>query len=268
MYKFITGIALGLLANLALAAIPLKEDPRLVTAMQGAAGVIVVQDVASNRWLTNDLARAQQRFSPASTFKIPHSLIGLHAGAVASVDEVFFHYRGEPVFLPSWGQDMSLRQAIKVSNVLAYQTLARRIGPTQMQAALTELNYGNAKIGKAIDQFWLGQGALQISASEQVQFLSRLAQGQLPYPAAQQAAVREISLLENTAGWQLYGKTGWTGSQQPSIGWQVGWLTQGGQLYVYALNMDTPPGTDLAARPARVKASLRALGLLEGIPTK
>ena len=38
----------------------------------------------------------------ASTFKIYNSLIGLHTGAVKDVDEVFYKYNGEKVFLKSW----------------------------------------------------------------------------------------------------------------------------------------------------------------------
>lgn len=36
--------------------------------------------------------RAHQSFYPASTFKLPNSLIGLHTQAVQNVDQIFYQY--------------------------------------------------------------------------------------------------------------------------------------------------------------------------------
>lgn len=227
-----------------------------------ASGTFVMQDVNAQRYLAHNPERAQTRFSPASTFKIPNSLIGLASGAVSSVDEVFYHHDGKPKYLKSWEHDMGLRGALPISNVAAYQELARRVGLPAMQAALEQLNYGNRLIAGGVDQFWLN-GSLQISALEQVQFLTRLAQGQLPYSQQIQAAVRDIALLETGKNWKLYGKTGWTGSKQPSIGWFVGWLEQDGKLFSFALNMDIRDASDLPQRIEIAKASLRAQGLMD-----
>ncbi|MBM5572666.1 MULTISPECIES: class D beta-lactamase [Deefgea] len=225
-------------------------------------GTFVMLDATAQRWIGHNAERAATRFSPASTFKIPNSLIGLATGAVSSVDEVFYHHDGQPKYLKSWEHDMGLRGALPISNVAAYQELARRIGLQPMQQQLDQLNYGNHRIAGGVDQFWLN-GSLTISAVEQVQFLTRLAQGALPYPANMQAAVREITLLETGKNWKLYGKTGWTGRQQPSIGWFVGWVEQDGKLYTFALNMDIPDAADLPKRIEIAKASLRSQGLMQ-----
>ncbi len=231
-----------------------------VFAQAGISGTFVLYDVAKERLLGHARQRAETRYIPASTFKIAHSLIGLSTGAVTSVDEVFV-YDGKPRYMQSWQRDMGLREAIKVSNVPVYQELARRIGLERMREQLAPLHYGNGEVGQAVDQFWLA-GPLAISAVEQTQFLARLAQGQLPLSPAIQAQVRQISQLEQGAGWTLYGKTGWGTSVKPDIGWWVGWLEQDGRLYSFALNM---PMEDLADANKRIelgKASLRALGLL------
>ncbi|MGL6040175.1 MAG: class D beta-lactamase [Deefgea sp.] len=229
-----------------------------------ASGTFVMLDVNAQRWIGHNPKRAATRFSPASTFKIPNSLIGLATSAVSSVDEVFYHHDGKPKYLKSWENDMGLRGALPISNVAAYQELARRIGLPAMQQQLDQLNYGNRHIAGGVDQFWLN-GSLTISAIEQVQFLTRLAQGALPYSAKMQAAVREITLLETGKNWKLYGKTGWTGSKQPSIGWFVGWVEQDGKLYSFALNMDIADARDLPKRIEIAKASLRTQGLLPAV---
>ena len=64
---------------------------------------------------------------------------------------------------------MSLREAIRLSNVPIYQELARRVGLAPMGEQVARLDYGNRDIGTCVDRFWL-DGPLQISAMEQVRF--------------------------------------------------------------------------------------------------
>jgi beta-lactamase class D len=226
----------------------------------GVAGTFVLHEVGSAQLQGHNRQRAETRYTPASTFKIANSLIGLATGAVSSVDEVFA-YDGQAKYLKAWERDMGLREAIRVSNVSVYQALARRIGLARMRNQVRALDYGNGEIGSQVEQFWL-QGPLAISAVEQTRFLARLVQDRLPYAPAIQAQVREISLLEQGPGWRLSGKSGWATSTEPGIGWWVGWLEQDGKVYSFALNIDTHEPADLPKRVALGKASLRALGLL------
>lgn len=225
-------------------------------------GSIAIFDVSQQRLMGHNYARAATRFIPASTFKIANSLIGLSRKAVSSVDEVFYHYDGQPVYLASWAHDMSLRDALRVSNVPAYQQLAKKIGLSAMQSEVSKLNYGNADIGSQVDQFWL-KGPLKISPIEQSQFLARLAQTQLPLPQSAQIAVRDIMQLEAGNGWTLYGKTGLYRASPSDIGWFVGWLEENGKIYSFALNMDQAKETPLSQRIQLSKDSLQALGLMK-----
>jgi beta-lactamase class D len=239
-----------------------RDSPAVTEAFAraGVTGTFVLHEVGSEQWQGHNRQRALTRYSPASTFKIAHTLIGLDTGAVSSVDEVF-PYDGKPKFLKSWEKDMGLREAIKVSNVSVYQALARRIGLQRMLSQVGALSYGNGRIGSQVDQFWL-RGPLAISALEQTRFLARLVEDQLPFSSATQAQVRDISLLEQGPGWRLYGKTGWATSGDPDIGWWVGWLEQHGRRYSFALNIDIHDEADLPKRIALGKASLRGFKLL------
>lgn len=226
----------------------------------GLDGAFVVLDPQADTLTGHDEARAHTRFIAASTFKIPNSLIGLASGAVASADEVL-PYGGQPQPFPQWEKDMSLREAIPISNVPIYQELARRIGLPRMQEYVTRLGYGNADIGTQVDQFWL-QGPLKISAVEQTQFLYRLTQGALPVPPTVQDTVSEMVLLEQGKGWALYGKTGWAMGQDPEVAWWVGWVTRGDAVYPFALNITVRNASDGEKRIPTGKAALRALGIL------
>lgn len=240
------------------------NDSQAVDKLFGAAGVkgtFVLYDVQRQRYVGHDRERAETRFVPASTYKVANSLIGLSTGAVRSADEVL-PYGGKPQRFKAWEHDMSLRDAIKASNVPVYQELARRIGLERMRANVSRLGYGNAEIGQVVDNFWL-VGPLKISAMEQTRFLLRLAQGELPFPAPVQSTVRAMTLLESGPGWELHGKTGWCFDCTPELGWWVGWVKRNERLYGFALNIDMPGGeADIGKRVELGKASLKALGIL------
>ena len=209
--------------------------------------------------------RALSRYSPASTFKIANTLIGLSVGAVASVDSVLPYRSDAPPFSPAWEKDMSLREAIVVSNVPIYQELARRIGLSRMRQALNKLGYGNQAVGRQVDSFWL-RGPLAISAVEQVQFLDRLAHGSLPFPAEAQRAVREITVVERGPGWVLHAKTGWQNGPGAGVGWWVGWLERGARITPFALNLDIRRRADADLRQRLGRQALERLGLLPAGP--
>ena len=223
-------------------------------------GTFVVFDVTENQFIGYDKARADQRFIPASTFKIPNTLIGLSVGAVKSVDEVL-PYGGQPQPFKTWEKDMGLREAIVLSNVAIYQELARRIGLEKMQESVSKLEYGNKNIGTSVDTFWL-LGPLKISAVEQTQFLARLANDALPFPREHQEKAREIILMEQSANGMLYGKTGWENAPNPGVGWWVGWVQKNNRIYAFALNMDIRNTSDASKRVELGKESLKLLGIL------
>ncbi len=259
--KYLFAIVMLLLGNSA-HAVDWQDSPEVEKLFNhaGVQGTFVLYDAAEDRFIGHDRARAETRYVPASTFKIANSLIGLSVGAVKDVDEVL-PYGGKPQPYGTWEQDMSLRAAIKISNVPIYQALARRIGLESMQDGVDEIDYGNGEIGSVVDKFWL-EGPLMISAVEQAQFLARLAQDELPFPKEIQAKVRDIVQLEQNDHWILYGKTGWAGAVKPNIGWWVGWVQKGDKLYSFALNIDIQQASDAAKRIELGKAGLKALGVL------
>jgi beta-lactamase class D len=259
--KQLLSIAIMLLASNAYA-LDWQDSPEvgILFSNSGVQGTFVLYDLAADHLIGHNRVRAATRFIPASTFKIPNSLIGLSVGVVKTVDEVL-PYGGKRQPSKAWEQDMGLRSAIKISNVPVYQELARRIGLERMRDNVARINYGNGEIGSAVDRFWL-DGPLMISAVEQTQFLVRLARDELPFPKDLQAKVREIVQLEQGNGWTLYGKTGWADAEPPGIGWWVGWVNKGNLLYSFALNIDMPHVSDATKRNELGRVILKSLGVL------
>lgn len=223
-------------------------------------GTCVVYDVNANKFIGYNYKRAKTRYIPASSFKIPHTLIGLATHAVQNVDEILA-YGGKPQIFKIWEKDMSLRAAIKISNVAIYQTLAKRIGLKRMRLNLARMNYGNQKVGTNLQNFWL-HGPLKISAIEQTVFLARFANLALAYDKNQQKAVHEIIQLEKGQNWTLYGKSGWANASNPDIGWWVGWVEKNAAIYSFAINIDMPHPSYVEKRTSLGKSCLKQLKIL------
>jgi beta-lactamase class D len=264
MGKPLTLLAVGLLAlPPAAAASPWRDEPSVAALFRdaGVEGTFVLLDEGSGELRGHNRSRAEQRFSPASTFKIPHTLIGLSLGAVGSVDEVIPYTGDANPFMREWLEPMGLRGAIRVSNVPLYQELARRIGLAPMRAAIQRLEYGNAQIGNDVTTFWL-RGPLAISAVEQTRFLSRLAHQALPFPRGAQQQVAVITQVDSGPGWSLHAKTGWQNAPGAGVGWWVGWVQKEDRITPFALNIAMAGAADAPKREQLGRASLRVLGIL------
>jgi beta-lactamase class D len=160
-------------------------------------------------------------YLPASTFKIFNSLVAIETG-IAADDRYMIKWNGQSSGRPECDKDMTMREAFRESCVSYYQELARQIGQQRMQHYLDTVNYGNRKIGGAIDSFWLNN-SLQISPDEQVGFIKRLYFGQLPFSDRTQRIVRSMMLREqDSSGLKLYYKTGWGKLADKQVLWIVG----------------------------------------------
>ena len=236
-----------------------RDDLYQLFTDQGVEGAFVLLDSSRSHLILVNAKRAGERRFPASTFKIFNSLIALEMGAVQDENEII-PYGGRPQPIKRWERDMSMRDAIRISNVPIYQELARRIGKEQYRKWLTKLNYGNGRIGNNVEAFWL-RGPLAISPIEQVQLLARLARRDLPASKRSQSIVADIMSLESKAGARLYGKTGWSTAAAPGIGWFVGWVERGSHIFAFALTLDIVHSADAKKRLPLTRDLLKALGV-------
>lgn len=221
-------------------------------------GTFVFYDLNKNKYTIYNKERAEKRYYPASTFKIFNSLIALDSKVVNDVDEIFYTYNGEKVFLESWATNSNLRYAIKVSQVPAYKYIAKKVGLENMKKYIEKLEFGNKNIGEKIDTFWL-EGPLEISSIEQVELLTKLVKKELPFSNDIQESVIDIIKLEDTDKYTLYGKTGLTDYDNESIGWFIGFASTKNNKYIFALNIDNINSSYLEKRINISKLCLDAL---------
>ncbi len=206
-----------------------------------------------------------QRFSPASTFKIVNSLIGLQTGRVID-EKMVIKWDGIKRPVEFWNKDMDMTEAFKVSCVPYYQEVARRIGRDTMQQWIDSIGYGNKNITGPIDSFWLNN-KLKISPDEQLGLVKKLYFDQLPFRKSVQQMVRDVMLQENNTAYKLSYKTGWGDDEDgKSIGWVVGWIEENKHVYFFVTFVKAQAAdTDInVVRMSITKSILKQYGFFEG----
>jgi beta-lactamase class D len=195
-------------------------------------GTILIFDLQKGEYSGYNPSKWDSGYLPASTFKIPNTLIGLETGVIDT--GYIFRWKGEKRRLPQWERDLKLKEAFQVSCVPCYQEVARKIGEKRMNEFLAKMNYGKMDVRKEnIDLFWL-EGNSRITPRQQVDFLRRLYLEQLPLSKATMNTMKEIMVNEVTPDYNLRGKTGWAIRNGNNYGWFVGWIETKGKVYFVA----------------------------------
>ena len=112
-----------------------------------------------------------------------------------------------------------------------------------------------------MDLFWI-DGTLKISAQQQVAFLRKLAQQRLPFSKHSYQVLRNVMRDREFKRGRLFGKTGWFRASTPNVGWYVGYLEQGWQTILFAMNADIDSPERLPLRQQSVLQALIRLNLL------
>jgi beta-lactamase class D len=227
-------------------------------------GTIALYDTQDGVLACSDVKKCQEAVLPASTFKIPHSIVAFETGAVESPDTVM-PWDHQSYSNEDWNQDLKFRDAFRLSCVPCYRNIARKVGAAVEQEWLNKLGYGNRDMSGSPDMFWL-RGGLRISPVEQIDFLRRFDGNQLPVSDRTADWVRDIMTLDVTESYVLRGKTGSTAppDEPRELGWFVGWLELGERRVFFATLLDGHDvGVELGqARRLVTERALRARGYL------
>ena len=189
-----------------------------------------------------------EEVTAASTFKIAISLMGFDAGILTDAHSPALPFReGYPDWRPEWRETTDPASWIKYSVVWYSQQVTQKLGEARFQDYVRAFHYGNEDIsgdpGKhnGLTRAWLSS-SLKISPHEQVAFIERLVNRQLPvssHAVDMTSAITQIDVLD---GWEVHGKTGsgWpvapdgTRDEAHAYGWFVGWAIKGAQGIVFA----------------------------------
>jgi beta-lactamase class D len=229
----------------------------------GTTGTFVGYKVEDYLIIASDRTRSGEGRLPASTFKVPNSVIALETGVVQDPDKDVFKWDGIKRPIEAWNRDHTMRSAIAASVVPVYQEIARRIGQERMQKYVDLLEYGNRDIGGGIDQFWLS-GDLRIDPMQQIDFLDRLRRRALSVAKRSQDLVCDILPVTKVGDATIRAKSGLLGAEagRPAFGWMVGWVEKGDATTVFALNMDCAEPRHVDDRMTLTQTCLRDIGAI------
>ncbi|MEM6347945.1 MAG: class D beta-lactamase [Bacteroidota bacterium] len=225
-----------------------------------AIGTFLLQDIQGDTTYVYNEARAKVGYLPASTFKVPNTLIALELGVIDTSE--IFPWDGTERFAKQWNQDLKLTQAFRYSAFWVYQIIAARVGEENYREWLQKIDYGNAEPGPDVTTFWVA-GDIRISAYEQLHFLRRLENGSLAFGEANQKLFRDIFSFEKTDQYDWKAKTGWTTIPEPDTGWIVGWVERGGERFIYVLNLDIENNAHGKARVEIARAVFQSMGIID-----
>ncbi|MHB8905033.1 MAG: class D beta-lactamase [Melioribacteraceae bacterium] len=237
MKKYQISFITFLIATVTVAQNQKNDSLAIEKIFDGHTGAFVLFNMQSKEYLRYNRARCAKRFLPASTFKIPNSLIGLETGVIPNENFVI-KWNGIKHRNEEWNKDHTLATAIKFSVVPYYQELARRVGRDRFSGYLERIGYGNKTIGEEIDTFWL-DNSLKISADEQIDFLKRFYEYKLPFSERSINIVKKILPEEKYPNSLLKFKTG-AGTKEDGkwLGWIVGYAEKKSNVYLFALNIE------------------------------
>jgi len=234
-------------------------------------GSFILFDENKNLFSRYNPRRCNERFTPASTFKIPNSIIALEEHIVENSNSIL-KWDGIETKNPAWNKDLTLKEAFRASCVPCYVRIARVVGETKYMSYLEKLDYGNKSTKVENDDpnlriaFWL-VGELRISQEEQIVFLRKLYDYKLPASKHAIEVVKDILVDEKTDGYVLSGKLGRVTDSvtKKEIGWYVGYVEKNGNVYFFATNIESIDPTDDfgSARKDITLKSLRKLKVID-----
>jgi beta-lactamase class D len=187
-------------------------------------------------------------FYPQSTFKLPIAMMGYDADILTDEHNPRWEYQAK--FNRSEREQKATDPTIweRDSIVWYSQEITRRLGKKAFADYVRRFDYGNRDVSggpggtDGLTESWLSS-SLKISPDQQVDFLRRFMNGQLPIsPQAVKLTQAIVPTFPAADGWTVHGKTG-AGSLRTKagkldgsrpLGWFVGWAEKDGRQVVFA----------------------------------
>jgi beta-lactamase class D/beta-lactamase class D OXA-1 len=229
--------------------------PDYARVFAGRDGCFELYDMGTKKLVARyNPAQCGRRYSPASTFKVPLSLMAFDAGVLKN-ERSGFKWDGRKTARPEWNHDQTAESWMRLSVVWFSQRLTPILGMRRVRDYLAKFHYGNQDFSGGITKAWL-QSSLQISPDEQLRFWDRFWREELPVSKHAFDMTKRITLIgRSRSGWTLNGKTGSAavtdqrGRVLETQGWFVGHVGRRNRQFVFVTHYterrprsDRPPG--------------------------
>lgn len=196
----------------------------------GAQGCFLLYDLKNDKFekIVNE-ENCRERLPACSTFKVPLAVIAFEEGVLKD-ENTILKWDGKKDARPEVNRDHDAKSWMSESVVWFSQHLTPKIGESRMKKYLSDFQYGNQDLSEGLTRAWLVSPAekdkgLRISGFEQVEFMKKLWNEDLPVSKRSQRLARELTFLETSpSGALLHGKTGsnyYDSERKVRLGWFV-----------------------------------------------
>jgi beta-lactamase class D len=226
-------------------------NPNYTEIFKGSESCFILYDLNTDKTVeVHNSKFCNKPASPCSTFKVALSLMGFDSEILIDENNPLWDFKpGYTDWLEVWKQAHTPKTWMERSVVWYSQVMTKQLGMPKVKDYLKKFSYGNQDMtgnpGKndGLTNAWLNS-SLKISPKEQITFLKKLKNAQLPVSKYAIDKTQEIMFVEQLPnGWNLYGKTGsgneknkdGSSNQDRQTGWFVGWVEKGQQTYLFAL---------------------------------
>ncbi|MBL8576248.1 MAG: class D beta-lactamase [Mesorhizobium sp.] len=222
---------------LSLLAGPARADAVCTLLAEASTGKILHQDGECDRAMP-----------PASTFKIPISLMGYDSGFLKDETTPVLPFKeGYADWRKEWRTDIDPTTWMKESVVWYSQLITQSLGEAKFSSYVQAFDYGNEDVsgdkGKnnGLTRSWLSS-SLRITPLEQVAFIGKIVNRQLPVSEhAYQMTEAILGRYDLPGDWTVHGKTGagfsvnadGSPDRQRPFGWYVGWAQKADQKIIF-----------------------------------
>lgn len=212
-----------------------EQDFKKQFQKHGVDGCFVLYNQTNDEFIKYNSKLCETGYIPASTFKIPHSLIALEEGIVKDTNETI-EWNGKEWPHKVWNKNQTLITAVKYSCIWVYFKFAEQIGIKKYYEYVNAFNYGNKDLTGPPTRFWLS-GKFRISANQQIEFLRKFYNYELKTKKENVDKVKELIVLEETEAYKFSGKTGGGELEDNKhIMWLVGYIEKEDDVCFYAMN--------------------------------
>ncbi|GGC77033.1 class D beta-lactamase [Undibacterium terreum] len=248
-------------------ALPLQAKTICTAVADAKSGAMLVQQ-----------GNCSERYTPASTFKLPLSVMGYDSGFLQDEHTPSLPFKAGDVDWggDNWRQPTDPTRWLKYSVVWYSQRITHFLGEQRLQQYARSFGFGNADFsgdpGKnnGLERAWI-ISSLKVSPLEQVAFLRKLVNRELPVKP--QAFDMTFKIVEKTSlpgGWEAQGKTGMAYPRLKNgdfdeahpYGWFVGWMSKGPRTIVFARLVQDEKKEDVSAGIRTREALLKELPAL------
>ncbi len=234
----------------------------ILTSLASKADCYLVKE--GSHILKNE-GHCKSSFTPQSTFKVPLALMGYDSGILIDESKPVFSDEGYVANINVCKGPHNPREWMRDSCVWYSQELTKKLGLSKFKEYVEKFNYGNKDISGGLTTSWLSS-SIKISPAEQLEFMQKLSQGDLPVSKSAIENTRKIMfVMELPGGWKLYAKSG-NGRYKKDLqqGWYAGWMEKGDEKIVFVNHIaDTKKQNSYASFRSRNEVMIKLWDIIE-----